>query len=178
LKGPVAEDYLASERARSETKAKTWNVNPSFGAGFNLNRRNNQVHFETSGGYRLDEIWEVGGAVYYRFVKDSLLGFVATGKRNFVLRDSRDLRIDCLAGGGLEWAMRKPPSTAKFSEGRMGFRLSSEFLFYPFPRFAITSLVGIESFLFSVTTKGDWTSFFRKGLPTQLLVTVGTRWEF
>lgn len=178
VKGPSSVDYVTARRFEDEKKVKTWNINPSFGAGFNLNRRYNQIHIEFSGGYRWKEGWELGGGFYYRTVKDDLIGFLGTVKRSFLLKNTRELRIEALPGASLGWALRKAPSGTKFAEGRMPFRLGSDFNFYPMPRFAVTTLVALEMFLFAIDTNGEGTNFFSKGLPTQAVLTVGTRWEF
>ncbi|MDB5036613.1 MAG: hypothetical protein JWQ35_141 [Bacteriovoracaceae bacterium] len=178
LKGPVSEDYLQARKMDAEIKKDTWNIGGAFGGGINMNRRDNQVDFEFSGGYRPREQLELGATIYYRFTKDALIGFLATGKWDFILRRSAASRIDFLPEVGLGWTLRIPPSTNKITEGRMPFRFGSEFLFYATPKFAITTHAAIETFLFSVDTHGNGTNFFRAGLPTQLILLLGTRFEF
>jgi hypothetical protein len=178
VKGPVSAEYASARRQENETKSKTFNAGLSFGGGFNMNRRYNQPHLEISGGYRLTEVWEVGLSGYYRLVKDSLMGLLATVKYGFVVLNRRDLRIDVLPQFSMGWTLRKAPSGTKFSEGRMPIRIGAETVFYPFPKFGITVLTAVEMFLFSLTTDGTTTNFLSKGVPTQAIIGLGTRWEF
>lgn len=177
FKGPVTQEVVQKEQNFIGTPVGAWNMGLGIGMGLNINRRNQQVQFETQGGYRLYEQFELGGVVSYRFINDALIGFIFTGNGFFRLTEPPGRRIDLKLGGGLGWTLRAPKT--KFTEGRFTLRAQTGLLVYISPGFALTADAALESFIFSVDSNGDSTNLMKGGgAPTQLMLTLGSRWEF
>jgi hypothetical protein len=71
------------------------------------------------------------------------------------------------------------PSGTKFSEGRFTTRVGSDLLFYALPDFAMTAGLSLESFLFLISNDTGSESLLKNGgPPSQLILSVGTRWMF
>jgi hypothetical protein len=176
FQGPIDRNVVRTEFASASTRIGTYNLGLGLGAGFNMNKRHQQIHMEVNGGYRLYQYFEVGGIVSARFVKDKIIGMIAMAKGFYPLTGPSSLRMDFAYGGGLGWSLRAAHST--FNEGRLTVRLQSELLAYPFPKFAITLMTAFETFLLAAYSDDTRNLMSNGGPPSQLILTLGTRWEF
>lgn len=176
FKGPVDQEVLQLERSVENTRLHSWNMGVGLGMALNLNKRHQQIHSEVNGGYRLYRLFEVGGILSTRLMTDKLIGLIGTAKGFYTLARPQGMRLDLGYGGGLGWTFRAAHNT--FNEGRFTVRLQTDFLFFPFPEFAIVLMSAYEGFLFSVFSDGTENLMKKGGAPSQVLLTLGTRWEF
>lgn len=174
---PVTQDIVESEKFRV-SRTNRWNLMSGLGAAMNLNRRYQQFHVEASGGYRWDDHWEFAGLLSYRTVKDQLIGMIGLVRWAYAF-DLMGLRAEVLPHLGMGWSIRMKPSGTKFSEGRFTTRVGSDLLFYAMPDFAVATGLSLESFLFLMSNDTGSESLLKNGgPPSQLILSVGTRWMF
>ena len=176
-RGPVSQDVVRSELLEQQTQPGTWHMGATLGGGMNVNNRRNQIHFQIDGGYRYSHHSEFGGIISYRFIKDKLLGFIGTYDYVWRMTNPPTTRIDVRAGGGLGWTLQAV--SGSFTQGLFTLRLHGEALFYIWPTMALSSAAALEMFPFGFTTDGKAKNLLGgNGLPTQLMLGLGIRYEF
>src|SRR6185369_16057076 len=126
FQGPIDQNVANSEKSLYMTKIGSKNLGINLGAGVNLNKRHQQIHFEMNGGYRSYKNFEIGGILFGRVVKDNLIGLLVTGKGFQTIRKPPNSRIDFAYGGGAGWTLRSVDTS--FNEGRLTIRVQGEFL--------------------------------------------------
>ncbi len=174
---PVTQDIVESEKFQA-SRTNRWNLMSGLGAAMNLNRRYQQFHVEASGGYRWDDHWEFAGLLSYRTVKDQLIGMMGLVRWAYAF-NWMGIRAEVLPHVGMGWSIRMKPSGTKFSEGRFTTRVGGDLLFYAMPDFAVVTGLSLESFLFLMSNDTGSESLLKNGgPPSQLILSVGTRWMF
>jgi len=179
-KGPRTEDIDPVRALKEGTKVGTWNLGFDLGAGTNFNRRPNQFHFELEGGYRLYENFDLNGIIEMRFMKDRILGFYVIPNYSWRMTPLyKTYRIDLRAGLGTGWVFRGYKGST-YQTGYFPIRTSGAAIFYPGPRWAFVVSLDLEVFLVRVDSDGKSRNEIshKKGPPTQLIPSVGIRWEF
>lgn len=175
--GPVMQEIIESQMTSAETPLGTWFISPRVGGAFRLNKAPNQLSVEIDGGYRFWRTVEIIGIVTSQFIDDINLGFLA-GLRGWMrLTQPPTVRIEWGYGGAVGWTMRAPND--KFEDGRLTVRLQSDLAFYAFPKIALTTTLGAQTFLWAITTDGKAKNIIKSsGPPTQLFIQAGVRFEF
>ena len=174
---PVTQSIFEKER-RDQTKT-IWNLGFDLGIAMNMNRRQQQINFAMSGGYRFWPEWELDLSLYYRAVKDTLLGFVGEARYIWIFSNSPSVTWKLLPVGGLGWTLRMVPSGSKFSESRFSVRVGAQCLAYFLPQVAAVGGLVIDSYVFGyVSGQGAQNLMSHGGAPTQALLSFGARWDF
>ncbi len=174
---PVTQDVF--KRETREAVTRTWHLAVDLGIALNLNRRQEQFHIDMGGGYRLTPEWELAGSMYYRSIKDQLIGFIAEGRYVWTFYETPSLVMELLPIAGLGWTLRALPSSSKFTEGRMTVRLGAQWLGYFLPSTAAVATLNIDSYIFSLRQGAGAQNLMKNGgPPTQALLTFGVRWDF
>jgi len=178
-RGPISEDFGARETFDSSTEKGAWSFEFTAGLGANLKRRQNQIYFETKTGYRLDDKIELNGVVYMRFIKDRMLGFLFYPTYTWRVTKREAKRIDVYAGVGTGWTLLGLRGN-DFQIGYWPLRVGGGGLYYLRPDFALVANMAVETYLLSVDTDGKYRGFLGSsdGMPTQVLLGAGVRWEF
>jgi len=175
--GPKTQEILRAEQASEVTPEGAWSLGFLGGGAFNANRRNNQAAFEFYTDYRIQNRGDLGVHLSYRVGGDWILGFLVTYKYFFRLTSDGIWRIELAPMAGLGW--HALADKVKFNQGRMPIRYGAELVAYALPRFAVITQTVFESFLFGYDTEKKFKQYFTNGgLPTQILVTAGVRFEF
>lgn len=174
--GPKTQEILRAEQASEVTPEGAWSLGLLGGGGFNLHRRNNQAAFEFFTDYRIQNRGDLGVHISYRVGGDWVLGFLVTYKYFFRLTQEGAWRIEVAPMAGLGW--HALADKVKFNQGRMPIRYGAELVAYALPRFAVITQTVFESFLFGYDVERNFKHYFSNGgLPTQILVTAGVRFE-
>jgi len=174
--GPVSQDVVEREGRERGTSDGTWSLSFYGGAAMNLNKTLNQVDTAIGLGYRFDSDWEIGILPYFRFVRAKLLGGLLTVSRFWQITAPSKFRLEVATGVGAGWAIRS--KAIGFNEGRLPFRLFSDFHFYAVPGISIIASAALETHLYGAISGKAQNYFSSGGPPTQLLTNLGIRLEF
>lgn len=173
--GPVSEEFLKRKQfGRPQTKNQ-WSLSFDTGLALDVQNRENQAHFEFEGGYGLSERLELKAALYYRFVKDRLLGFLIMPSYRIYLSEPGERRWEWQPALGIGWTLQGV-SGSDFQIGLFPIRFANSFVFYAMENFALTANLDLETYVYRTETGGE--SEFRFDDPlAQAIVSVGVRYD-
>jgi len=179
VRGPVSQEFQAEENFSKGTPVGTWNFELDGGAGFNLNRRPNQLDFEAQGGYRLFDKIELNAILYWRFITERMLGLLVEPSWTYQMTGWQKTRMDLRLGLGTGWVLLGRHGQ-DFQLGYFPVRIGASVLFYALKSFSIVLSANTEMYLFQIDSDHHFTNLAAssKGIPTQIMTTAGLRWEF